>query len=177
MTEENGSKQSVNIGLIQRLFDQLEKAMSKVDDGMGSLSIAISEMLDVLKHSTSNDEIIAQIKDTNLKIEPTLGDVSKIHDKCKAHGEDVKSINTFLSKLSMWVRTMIIVVLVTFSLLTISYYFTRSSIESMVKSEFNSAELLRNTQSDITGEDYRSLKKQLGDIQKELKKHLVSDSL
>ena len=175
MTDENNTKQSVNIGLIQRLFDQLEKAMSKVDDGMGSLSIAISEMLDVLKHSTSNDEIIAQINETNRKIDPTLNEVTRIHERCKAHGERckahgeyVKSINKYLSKLSMWVKTMIIVVLVTFSLLTISYYFTRSSIEGMVKKEISSSEVRNNRQSDNTSKDYKELKMQLEEIRKEL---------
>jgi len=163
MTEENG-KNTVNIGLVQRLFDQLEKGMNKVDEGMSSLSQAIAEMLDVLRHSTTNDTVIERINETNRKIEPTISDVTKIYDKCKAHGDDIKSINTHLSKLSMWVRTMIIVVLVTFSLLTISYYFTRSSIDNMVKKEFVNAE----TRSHTTNKDYMELKTQLDEIKKEL---------
>jgi hypothetical protein len=161
---EKETKDSVNVGLIHRLFDQLEKGMGKVDDGMASLSQAIAEMLDILKHSTSNDEVVAVINRHSDSVKPSADLASKIFDKCNAHGKDVESINTFLSKLSMWVRTMIIVVLVTFSLLTISYYFTRSSIENMVKQEFHSAEI----QDSTTKQDYLELKKQLFEIREEL---------
>ena len=171
MTDENKSKESINIGLVQRLFDQLEKAMSKVDEGMSSLSQAIVDMLDILKHSTSNDVIISKITETNRKVEPTLGEVARIYEKCKVHTEDVKNINKHLSKLSNWVKTMIIVVLVTFSLLTISYYFTRSSIEGMVKKEFNSSEVRNNEEADSRVKKYEELKIQLDEIRKELIRH------
>ena len=160
----NENDDNVYIDLILKLYEQTEKATDKIDSEIAGLRTLTSDMIEILKHSTTNDEIIAQINETNRKIEPTLGDVSKIHTKCEAHGKDVKSINTFLSKLSMWVRTMIAVVLITFSLLTISYFFTRSSIESMVKSEFRSAKTL----SDDTSDEYIELKAEFEKLRKEL---------
>lgn len=155
---------SVYIDLILKLYGQMEKATDKIDNEITGLRNITFEMIDILKHSTTNDEVIAQIAETNRKIDPTLTEVTNIHTKCEAHVKDVKSINTFLSKLSMWVRTMIIVVLVTFSLLTISYFFTRSSIENMVKSEFRSAKTL----SDDTSDEYIELKAEFEKLRKEL---------
>jgi hypothetical protein len=135
-------------GLIQRLFDQLEKAMDKVDDGMSILSTAISEMLDILKHSTTNEDVVFKIAEHSKKVSPTVDVANRIYETCKLHGDDVNSINKHIGILKHWVWTMIITVVVTFSLLSVSYLYTKSSINTLVKSEVS-----RSSEIDVNHDD------------------------
>ena len=166
---------NINIELILKLFEQLNKSTDKIDNELIGLSNIISNMIDILKKSIPNEEIVRMIEKRNEKMEPTQKDVERIYEKCQLHGEDVKGINGSLKTLSTWVKTMITVVLVTFSLLTISYYYTRSSIETMVKKEFNVSELQKNIQNTTANQDYINLRIELEEIKKELIKQKKID--
>jgi hypothetical protein len=122
-------------GLVQRLFDQLEKAMDKVDDGMSTLSIAIAEMLDILKHSTTNEDVIGKIIEHDKEVVPVKDLANKMFENCNTHGKGIDGLHVQLAKVSNWIKTMILTVTIAFSLLTISYLYTKSSINDLVKTE------------------------------------------
>ena len=145
---EGSDRRQNDEGLVQRLFDQLEKAMDKVDDGMSTLSTAISEMLDILKHSTTNEDVVNKITEHSKKVTPTVGIVDRIYETCKLHGNDIDAIIDHISILKHWVWTMIITVVVTFSLLSVSYLYTKSSINNLVKSEVS-----RSSEIDVNHDD------------------------
>jgi len=170
MTDNDKENGKVNVGLIQRLFDQLEKAMSKVDDGMGNLSLVIADMLEILKHSTTNDEIITKLEAHSKRVGPTVGVVEQIYTKCEQHGDNVNSIKTHLSKLTGWVKWMIAVVGIAFTLMTVTYLFTTSSIDNMVKSEVAKSSIISH-QSTKANLEMEELMTEVKYLRKELHKH------
>ena len=133
-----------NDGLVQRLFDQLEKALDKVDDGMSNLGQAISEMLDVLKHNTTNEDVIDEIKEHSQRVTPTIEVAKSILIKCNDHGTHINSINKNIETLTGWVKKMILVITIAFSLMTVTYFITKNSINTMVKSEISKNDKIEN---------------------------------
>ena len=166
----NGDNQNVNVGLIQRLFDQLEKAMGKIDDGMSNVSIVIADMIEILKHSATNEEIISALAKHSIKVTPTIDIVKNIYGKCESHGNEIQSINKHINKLTGWVKWMITIIGVVFTLMTATYLFTSNSINMMVKNEVSKVGIAEHQNTKVNLE-MQSLMKEVKDLRKELKKY------
>ena len=150
--------------LVHKLFDQLEKALNRVDDELSTLREAISEMLDILKHSTTNEDVIKELNDHSKKVIPTINVAENIYTKCEEHGKSIDGINKKVVKLSGWVRNMILVVTIAFSLITATYLFTKSSVNSIIKTEIK--RVVSNTTQG--SDDIEDVKLMIKEIQKEL---------
>ena len=126
---------SINIELLLKLFDQLEKASDRTNEEIQALGIVISNMIDILKTSTSNEAVIEHIETHDRKVEPTKSSIDYILKKCENYDSTTTKIYNDVSKLTKWVKNMILVVTIAFSIMSVTYLFTKQSIGNLVKEE------------------------------------------
>ena len=116
---DNGSK--IPISVILKLFDQVKESSSDNTEAIKEVKEAIKEWL------------------IYEKAQPSHKDMAKDIDSCKRHLETIGSMDKSLHSLKSWVKTMILVVLVTFSILTITFIFVQSTVDTTVKRHVGSA--------------------------------------
>ena len=167
--DDSDLKEQAYIDLILKLFGQVEKSVDKIDTEIIGLGTITSGMIDILKSSTTNEEIIDHINNHNKTIKPSQTAIDNIYIKCKDHGSEIGSINTNIGKLTKWVKNMIYVVTVAFGLMATVYFITRSSIDSMVKNEVGKIGIIEG-RSKTVDDNTLLLIQEMRQIRKELHK-------
>jgi len=140
--------------LIMRLFDTVTMSVNKIDSEMVLLRNAVCDMINVLKTSTDNDEVIEYIKDNTDRFGPYMTKIDTICRKCEEYDREmnvnntnIKFIKDSIASVIKWVKLMIFVVVVTFSVMTVSYIFIEHSYE-----------VIKSKSDDVSKEDMKLLK-------------------
>ena len=161
-----------NIEVILKLFDQVKDSSDKGDRETEKLSMAIRDMM-----TNSLTPSHKELKEISTKIKERLDDhvkdlYSPIHDikNIKIILEEIKK-NTLI--LLRKIKTMIIVVVVAFALMVVSYLFVSNSVKNIVDEQIN---IMKHEESykDRDSLVYDKLKKLMEKIEKEDKNETPS---
>jgi DNA-binding transcriptional MerR regulator len=130
MTEMDSSR--IPMDLIIKLFDTLKESNTDLKANVNKQTDAIVHLSSLLKEGVTLDELKRILDEHNTHAGKHLDTI----DTCTESIQDNSGkILSTLSRMGKRVNTMIIVVVVTFSLMAISYLFVSSSVENMIKTE------------------------------------------
>lgn len=152
MNNLDDTKISTNI--VIKLFEMLKDSIETNTTGMGRLSELINEMVSFLKNEPKRIDIKQFFDDYLHKVEDKIDENNRKINEIKTTCMDSKGI---LKTLKGKITTMIVIVIVTFSLMTVSYLFVKSSVDVVIDKKV-----------DVINSNNEELMKQLEEINKKI---------
>ena len=151
--------------VILKLFDTLKESSKDVKTSVEKQTDAIVHLSSLLKEGVTLDEIKKIIDEHNIHSGKHLDDI----DTCAGTIEDNSTvILQVLKGLSKKVSTMIIVVVVTFALMAISYLFVSNSVETIIKNKIE--ESIKTEETYMYDPSHNELLEQIEKIKKQMEK-------
>ncbi len=139
--------------LIIKLFDQVKSSSDKTDAKIDVLSSVVKDLI-ISASKPSHSDISNDIQRLDDSLDSfDRGSLDRSRDivDCK---DAIKSIGENILTLLKKVNVMIIVVLVTFTIMALSYLFVSDSIRHMVRDEINQSYILKpNNRSSLSMEN------------------------
>lgn len=146
--------------LIVKLFDTLKESNKDVKITVDKQTDAIVHLSSLLKEGVTLDDLKKLIEEHHTHSGGHLDDI----DTCTETIEDnSKTILGLLKSMSKRVNTMIIVVIITFSVMAISYLFVSNSVEHMIKNQIDES---IHTEESIFEDDHSNISKQIEEMRK-----------
>ena len=137
-------------GIVYTLFDQVKQSSDDNDVSIRELTDAINILAANVTTPPMNSDVINVIKehDKHALIKDSIdahdsrveARISKVHDRIELIPPDIKKesmtlLYDKLDSLSTKIVTMIVVVMVTFTLMTVSYMFVRHGIQQTIEQQ------------------------------------------
>jgi hypothetical protein len=145
-----------------KLFDTLKESHSNVEKKLEKQTDAIVVLSDLLKLGVKPEEIKKVIEDHHTYSGEHLDNINTCTETINDNSSKILSL---IKSLNKRVTTMILVVCITFSIMTISYLFVRSSVQSIVKEAVKTEKIVKENAT----HNHTELSKQIEEIRKLIK--------
>ena len=160
---DNDTNGRVATEVVLKLFDTLRESSKDVRVSVEKQTDAIVHLSSLLKEGVTLDEL--------KKIIDTHSEHSGKHledlDTCTESIQDNSGkILSLLKGMNKRVNIMIMIVAITFSLMTISYLYVSNSVEHMIKAQIEKS---INEEEPIIYDDHDDLKQQIEDLREEIR--------
>lgn len=159
--------------VVVKLFDTLKDANGHMQKSVEKQTEAIMHLTGLIKEGVQPDEIKKIIeshaKESGIKLDDLDTCTEAVHDRSEEIANLLKDkIIPSIKDLRKWVGTMILVVCVTFSVMTISYFFVKDNVETMINNKIESIEKIENGSR-------TNIQKQIEELKRLLDEHTEGD--
>jgi hypothetical protein len=146
--------------LILKLFDTLKEANKDVKITVDKQTDAIVHLSSLLKEGVKPDDIKKLLEDHHKHSGEHLDNI----DTCTETINDNSSkILSLLKGMTKRINTMILIVLITFGLMTVAYLFVSNSVETMIKTQIDKS---IHSEENIFEDEHSDISEQIEELRK-----------